>query len=182
MEGIIVFQSNDDSSGTIGLRIPGKYISRCYIPANLLNSQTYAISVSADIPFVETIFHQDSVLSFEVEQTEWISGRMGEKFPGIFCPRLRWEISCLTNEKITSPLISLYLCSLFWWRFFLRRGDARLPKLGESKDILLIRLDEIGDFVLTSALLRELRRSAPSARITLIVKYAVLPLADNCPM
>jgi heptosyltransferase-2 len=51
----------------------------------------------------------------------------------------------------------------------------------EAGTIFVIKLDEIGDFVLATPFLRELRRNAPRARITLIVKPAVLNLAETCP-
>ncbi|MDE3083968.1 MAG: glycosyltransferase family 9 protein, partial [Verrucomicrobiota bacterium] len=47
--------------------------------------------------------------------------------------------------------------------------------------ILVIKLDEIGDFVLVTPFLRELRRNAPRARITLVVKPAALDLAETWP-
>ena len=47
--------------------------------------------------------------------------------------------------------------------------------------ILVIRLDEIGDMVMMSPLLRELRRNYPSAHITLVVKPAVYNLVELCP-
>ncbi len=53
--------------------------------------------------------------------------------------------------------------------------------LAHTRNILVIRLDEIGDFVLTSPFLRELRRNAPDAGISLVVKEGVEPLARNCP-
>ena len=49
------------------------------------------------------------------------------------------------------------------------------------KNILLIRLDEIGDVVLTTPLLREMRRNYPEADITLIVKPQVYKLVELCP-
>jgi heptosyltransferase-2 len=55
------------------------------------------------------------------------------------------------------------------------------PSLAEAKQILVIRPDEIGDVVLTSPFLRELRRAAPQARITLLVKPACYPLVEHCP-
>jgi ADP-heptose:LPS heptosyltransferase len=51
----------------------------------------------------------------------------------------------------------------------------------EAGSIFVIKLDEIGDFVLATPFLRELRRNAPQARITLIVKPAVFNLAETCP-
>lgn len=50
-----------------------------------------------------------------------------------------------------------------------------------SNNILLIRLDEIGDVAMTSPLLRELRRNYPRAKITLIVKPQVYNLVELCP-
>ena len=49
------------------------------------------------------------------------------------------------------------------------------------KRILVIRLDEIGDVILMSPFLRELRRNLPHANITLIVKPAVYNLVEHCP-
>jgi heptosyltransferase-2 len=47
--------------------------------------------------------------------------------------------------------------------------------------ILVTRLDGIGDFVLTSPFLRELRRNFPDSHITLWVGAHVAPLAETCP-
>lgn len=47
--------------------------------------------------------------------------------------------------------------------------------------ILVIRLDEIGDMVMMSPFLREVRRSYPLAHITLVVKPEVYPLVALCP-
>jgi heptosyltransferase-2 len=62
----------------------------------------------------------------------------------------------------------------------LRKGS--LPRLPEVQSILVGRLDErIGDFVLMTPFLRELRRNAPQAWITLLVTPAVAELAVLCP-
>lgn len=50
-----------------------------------------------------------------------------------------------------------------------------------KKKILLIRLDEIGDVVLMTPLLREMRSNYPEADITLIVKPQVYNLVELCP-
>jgi ADP-heptose:LPS heptosyltransferase len=61
------------------------------------------------------------------------------------------------------------------------RAERHPPPLREAREIAVIRPDEIGDIVLASAFLRELRRSAPRARITLVVKRSVRPLVAACP-
>ena len=50
-----------------------------------------------------------------------------------------------------------------------------------AKNLLIVKLDEIGDFVLSTPFLRELRRNYPDSKIDLIVKKEVFPLAENCP-
>src|ERR1700677_1902858 len=57
----------------------------------------------------------------------------------------------------------------------------RKHELAEARHLLVIRPDELGDLVLTSAFLRELRRSAPRATITLVVKKSLHPMAEACP-
>jgi heptosyltransferase-2 len=47
--------------------------------------------------------------------------------------------------------------------------------------ILVVRLDGIGDFVLMSGFLRELRNLFPQSRITLLVRERVRTLAETCP-
>ncbi len=52
---------------------------------------------------------------------------------------------------------------------------------GNVKEILVISLNAIGDNVLYSAFLRELRRNNPDSRITLVVTPLVYNLMENCP-
>ena len=56
----------------------------------------------------------------------------------------------------------------------------RTPHEGPQR-ILVMRLDEIGDHVLTSAFLRELRRNLPEDQIDILVKPSVYPLLERCP-
>jgi ADP-heptose:LPS heptosyltransferase len=66
----------------------------------------------------------------------------------------------------------------------LRRAYGWRPRrlaVRTAKCILVVRPDEIGDVVLTTAFLRELRRAAPQARIALIVKAACLELVKDSP-
>ena len=58
----------------------------------------------------------------------------------------------------------------------LRRGVRVTPRR-----ILVVKLDAIGDLVLTTPFLRELKRSFPDAMITLVVTPATAPLVRLCP-
>lgn len=51
----------------------------------------------------------------------------------------------------------------------------------ECRRILVIRPDEIGDVVLTSSFLRNLRLAAPSAKISAVVSTACRSLWEHCP-
>jgi heptosyltransferase-2 len=61
-----------------------------------------------------------------------------------------------------------------------RRSHAALD-LSQVQRVLVVRLDEIGDIVMMSAFLRELRRQLPQAYIALMVKPSVYPLLELCP-
>jgi heptosyltransferase-2 len=60
-------------------------------------------------------------------------------------------------------------------------GPGPLLPPQEVASILVLRLDEIGDFVLTTPFLRALRVQYARARITLLVRSAVATLARACP-
>ena len=61
-----------------------------------------------------------------------------------------------------------------------RRADMEIS-LKSARAILVVRLGEIGDTVLTTPFLRELRRNAPGGWITLVVKPEALNLVEHCP-
>jgi heptosyltransferase-2 len=62
----------------------------------------------------------------------------------------------------------------------LRRKGKEI-QLSQAKHVLVVRLDDIGDMVLTTPFLRELRRNIPYANITLIVDPRVYNLVETCP-
>ena len=63
---------------------------------------------------------------------------------------------------------------------FTRFGFRESSKDG-VKNILLVRLDNVGDFILTIPAIREVRMNYPSAFITLVVREKVYPVAELCP-
>lgn len=93
-DGEVVFTSSDSSNPVWENkpRDPGDYISRCRIPGHFLNDGRYSITVSSDVPFSQIHFFEDNVLSFHVEQTGGAGGRFPERWPGVVCPALQWQI------------------------------------------------------------------------------------------
>ncbi|MBW8001340.1 MAG: glycosyltransferase family 9 protein [Planctomycetes bacterium] len=53
--------------------------------------------------------------------------------------------------------------------------------LNNINRVLVVRLDDIGDMVLTTPFIRELRRNLPNAWITLIVSETVFNMVELCP-
>jgi heptosyltransferase-2 len=68
-------------------------------------------------------------------------------------------------------------------RFFLHAENGRDTSISLSAitRVLVVRLDGIGDMVLTTPFLRELRRNLPSAWITLVVAPSNFNLMETCP-
>ncbi len=66
---------------------------------------------------------------------------------------------------------------------YFARSGYRQPdqKTGAVRSILVLLLDAIGDTVLTSGFLRELRRANPQAYIAVLVRPILMPLVRNCP-
>lgn len=63
---------------------------------------------------------------------------------------------------------------------FERSGFREEVSIG-VQNILIVRLDAIGDMVLTSGFLREVRTNFPCARITLVCSPLVRPIVELCP-
>jgi ADP-heptose:LPS heptosyltransferase len=83
-------------------------------------------------------------------------------------------------HALTSPSAT---AAWIWLLMTVRRflSPDRRSHLGKVESILVIRLDAIGDVLLTGPFLRELRRGYPRARITLVVAPRVLNLVETCP-
>lgn len=84
-------------------------------------------------------------------------------------------LSCLTTPK----------AARFFGEPFFRlmgmRGEDREFELAEVKKVLVVRIDGIGDVVLFTPFLRELRSNMPDAWITLIVTPSAYNLVELCP-
>lgn len=88
------------------------------------------------------------------------------------------QLGRLRTEAVTfirHTLLVLILGSIAAWT------RPRRTSAGHELRVLIIRRDGIGDFVLTTPFLRELRRSLPEANITLLVGRNARDLAATCP-
>lgn len=81
---------------------------------------------------------------------------------------------------LTSPQ-SGYLIAEPLFRLLGRRNVGRGIDPSQVRRVLVVRLDEIGDVVMTTPFLRELRRLLPTSWITLVVKPALRNLVEFCP-
>ncbi len=94
--GEIIFTSFDTDDTTEyekrSQRTAGKYISRCTIPADMLNEGRYIFGVNASSYHVKRYFQDEYALTFNVDA----AGAPGTQWPevrhGIIRPRLAWQI------------------------------------------------------------------------------------------
>ncbi len=91
--------------------------------------------------------------------------------------RLPWR---LTKSQVAGVLHHCVPTLLLGAALRLRgRNGGEDPQV--TRSIVIFRLDRIGDLVLSSPLLRELRNLYPDAHVTLVVSAETHPLFDHCP-
>ena len=73
-------------------RSAGKYVSRCVIPADMLNHGRYTVSMNASSYNIRRYFRDEQVLDFTVDATGAPGMQWSEARPGIIRPRLEWKI------------------------------------------------------------------------------------------
>lgn len=73
-------------------RHAGRYVSRCSVPANLLNTGHYAIGLNASTYRVRRYFQDERVLTFSVDTTGAPGTQWDEPRPGPVRPQFSWEI------------------------------------------------------------------------------------------
>ena len=101
----------------------------------------------------------------------------------MFSRRIRRRIRTLARgieNGLVSPQTAYLACEPFF-RLLGRRRNAGGTDLSGVRSVLVVRLDEIGDVVMTAPFLRELRRNLKKAWITLVVNPAVFNLVKSCP-
>lgn len=97
-EGIMIFSTSDFYSHTEERRREaGSYKSTCIIPKNLMNSGSYFVSVSIDIPKVKAYF-VDETLGFAIEELSQnqLGISLSGKPRGIIHPLLHWNVERTT--------------------------------------------------------------------------------------
>jgi heptosyltransferase-2 len=82
----------------------------------------------------------------------------------------------LIYDWIRLTLPTLAVCEFLRWR-----GRPRDSGERDRFNILVIRFDAIGDIVMSSAAMRELRRMYPAAHITLLADSRGFAVAEACP-
>jgi len=90
----------------------------------------------------------------------------------------------MAKKNILRKILYFPLSSWFLKMFIILKPQNKIHQKHHDNsyiNILVIKLDEIGDFVLSTPFLRELRRNFPDSRITLIIKEEVFNLAETCP-
>ena len=73
-------------------RKSGHYISRCTIPANLLNEGRYVIGVNASVFRVKSFFTDQNAVIVNVNPSGAPGMQWGEARQGVIRPNLEWEI------------------------------------------------------------------------------------------
>ena len=81
------------------VREAGRYISRCEIPANLLNEGRYVVGVNASTYMIKRYFQDDQALLFNVDPAgapgmQWVETRLGP-----IRPVLNWHIENFENGE-----------------------------------------------------------------------------------
>lgn len=80
------------------------------------------------------------------------------------------------------------LCSILEWEYVLfpflkKRGCTKAPLKNKSewRSILIIRLDVLGDSIMSTAFIREIRKNCPDSHITLVINPKNELLFRDCP-
>ncbi len=83
------------------------------------------------------------------------------------------DLFCLYNEFVFNQVLDSFTNMI--------KVKKECPPFREYKSILIIRLDALGDLVMTTAFIRELRYNCPKAKISLVIRPSNMSLFENCP-
>jgi len=77
------------------IRTPGYYVSRCHVPANLLNRGIFVVGISASVSKVCRYFWDQYCVNFTVDETGGVATQWTEDRGGFFRPAFDWDIEPL---------------------------------------------------------------------------------------
>jgi lipopolysaccharide transport system ATP-binding protein len=77
------------------LRTPGYYVSRCHIPANLLNRGSFVVGISVTIPNICRFFSDEYSARFAVDELGGVGAQWAVDRGGFFRPALEWDVERL---------------------------------------------------------------------------------------
>jgi lipopolysaccharide transport system ATP-binding protein len=86
-----------------GTRPAGHYISRCSLPADLLNEGRYILGVNASSYRIRRYFQDDQALTFHVNATGAPGMHWPEARRGLIRPRLEWQIQEIAEPQTDLP-------------------------------------------------------------------------------
>jgi heptosyltransferase-2 len=96
---------------------------------------------------------------------------------------LSWRIKGAARNVyswLLSPAVLFVIGEMVLWLLGLRRSAPQI-RLSQVLRVVVIRLDSVGDVILMTPFLRELRRNLPKASITLVVQPVVQNIVERCP-
>ncbi len=95
-EGVVLLSSKDLDLLPEDLhRSPGRYVSRCELPADFLNYGQYFISVGADSPMIQSHFGVDRVLSFRIDAMGGAGNHIPDGRRGLLRMKFPWDMQRL---------------------------------------------------------------------------------------
>jgi lipopolysaccharide transport system ATP-binding protein len=95
-EGAVLLSSKDLDLLPEGLhRSPGRYVSRCELPADFLNYGQYFVSVGADSPMIQSHLGVDRVLSFRIDAMGGAGSHIPDGRRGLLRMKFPWNLQQL---------------------------------------------------------------------------------------
>ena len=92
-DGTVLFETYDaDREEFAGERQPGRFMSRCQVPANLFSPGRLVVSVNAGIPAVKNMAYLEGALTIDIENTGVVGSHLHHDRRGLICPILDWEL------------------------------------------------------------------------------------------
>lgn len=161
-------------AGKIGRRYLDFLISKGIIPAGFIitegdSGELNGIKISPVLDIKDSISNDIGIIAtFKGAEESYIRSKVGTN-PGVFVP--------------TVHLHSIFYLELELFPFIKRISTVEpvVPPIHAWKNILIIRLDVLGDSIMSTAFIREVKKTCPESRITLIVRPSNESLFKDCP-